>query len=64
MFWLPNVPKGYLTTNLQEIGSLKLIINGEYKTRITKLSKLAETERQETGNPAFRMLQILAALRD
>ena len=34
MFWSPNVPKGYLTTNLEEIGSLKLIINGEYKARI------------------------------
>ena len=43
---------------------LELVINGEYKWRVKALRKLAETERQKTGNQAFRVLQIIGALRD
>ena len=64
MFWSPYVPKGYLTDNLANISSLELVINSEYKRRINALQQKASQERQDTGNPAFRLLQILGALRD
>lgn len=64
MFWSPNVPKGYLTKHLAEIEDLELVINSEYKCRIMELQQRAQKEQQDTGNPAFRVLQILGALRD
>lgn len=64
MFWSPYVPKGYLTDELPNIDSLELVINSEYKRRVGELQRKASQERQETGNPAFRLLQILGALRD
>lgn len=63
-FWSPVVPKGKLTTGLAGIEGLELVINGEYKRRIGELQKLAAKAHQDTGNPFFRALQILGALRD
>ena len=63
MFWSPNVPKGYLTDHLANIPGLELVINSAYKRRVNELQQKAIKEHQDTGNPAFRMLQILGALR-
>jgi hypothetical protein len=64
MFWSPVVPVGYLTTNLAEIEGLELVINGEYKRRVQLLLGKASREKHDTGNPVFRVFQILGALRD
>jgi len=64
MFWSPHVPKGYVTRELANVEGLELVINGEYKRRVDKLLDKAEKEKQETGNPVFRIFQILGALRD
>ena len=64
MFWSPYVPVGYITSRLAEIEGLQLVINGEYKRRVGQLRKKARKEKQDTGNPVFRVLQIIEALRD
>ena len=63
-FWAPRVPVGYLTERLAEIDGLEVVINGEYKQRVDLLRHKARKEMQPTGNDAFRMLQILEAMRD
>lgn len=63
-FWSPVVPKGYVTENLAKIESLELIINGEYKQRVTELRQLASATTHDARNPVFRMLQILEHLRE
>ena len=63
MFWSPVVPKGYLTDNLPEIKGLELVLNSEYRKRVCKLRKKARSQKQDTGNPFFRSLQILEHLR-
>lgn len=63
-FWSPVVPVGYLTTNLEQISGLEMIINGEYKKRIEKLQELAKSETYDARNPVFRVIQILEHLRD
>ncbi|MBA7677210.1 hypothetical protein ES703_85461 [subsurface metagenome] len=63
-FWSPVVPVGYLTKHLAQIPDLELIINGEYKARVDRLLKLAKKCTHNACNPVFRVLQILAHLRD
>lgn len=63
-FWSPVVPVGYITSNLASVPSLELIINGEYKKRITELRSLAAETTHDARNPVFRMLQIFEHLRD
>ena len=63
MFWSPVVPKGYLTENLAEIEGLELILNSKYRECVTQLRGRARREKQDTGNPFFRSLQILEHLR-
>ena len=63
MFWSPVVPKGYITQHLKKIDGLELIINEEYATRITELRQRAREMANDTGNPFFRVLQILEHLR-
>ena len=63
MFWSPYVPVGYITEHLSEVDGLKLVINGAYKRCVGELQQMARNEHQDTGNPAFRVLQILGALR-
>ena len=64
MFWSPYVPEGYLTTRLAEIEGLQVIINRECKRRVDTLMGKARKERQDTGNPVFRVFQLLGSLRD
>jgi hypothetical protein len=63
-FWAPRVPVGYMTERLAQIDGLQVVINGEYKRRVDLLRKRARKEQQPTGNDAFRMLQILEAMRE
>jgi hypothetical protein len=63
-FWSPVVPVGYRTKGLAQIKGLELIINGEYKARVDRLRELAKECTYDACNPEFRVLQILAHLRD
>ncbi len=63
-FWSPNVPKGYITRNLAELEpGLELVINGEYARRVGQLREVARARKNNEGNDAFRLLQILEHLR-
>lgn len=63
-FWSPNVPRGYVTQNLAKLKpGLELVINGEYAKRIEELREAARTRKNNEGNDAFRLLQILGHLR-
>lgn len=64
MFWSPYVPKGYITSKLEMVDGLELVINGCYTRRVNELQDKARKEKQDTGNPVFRVLQILGSLRD
>jgi hypothetical protein len=64
MFWSPVVPEGYLTAHLAQIDGLQLVINCEYKRRTNQLLERARKEKHDTGNPVFRVFQILGSLRD
>lgn len=64
MLWSPVVPKGFLTNALAEIDGLQCVINGEYKRRIGELQALAANTTYDARNPVFRLLQILAHMRD
>lgn len=64
MFWSPNVPVGALTKGLSSIETLELVVNGEYKRRVAELAQCAGRQKEDIGNPAFRLLQVLEALRD
>jgi len=63
-FWSPYVPHGYRTEGLKQIKGLELIINEKYSKRVGELQEQAKKQTQDAGNPAFRVLQILAHLRD
>ena len=62
-FWSPYVPKGYLTNELPKLGNVELFINGRYRACIEKLRSRAKQEKHDVVNPAFRLLQILEAMR-
>jgi hypothetical protein len=62
MLWSPRVSKG-LEARLHAIKGLDLVINEDYTRRIDQLSEKARREAQDTGNPAFRVLQILGHMR-
>lgn len=63
-FWAPRVPNGKLLDGLAELHDLEVIVNGEYTRRVRELEKLAKKTHSDTGNPFFRTLQILGALRE
>jgi len=63
IFWSPVVPKGYITSELEKIDGLKLVINEKYTQYIDELRKKAKELTNDVGNPFFRMLQILEHLR-
>jgi Holliday junction resolvase-like predicted endonuclease len=65
MLWSPNVPKGKLTSRLTELErkGIELVVNKNYARRIGELTKMAREKVNDTGNPAFRLLQILEHLR-
>lgn len=64
MFWSPVVPRGYITSHLEQLEDLQLVINGEYKKRIEALSELAQNTTHDARNPVFRMLQIMGHMRE
>jgi hypothetical protein len=64
MFWSPVVPRGKLTERLKTIDGFELIINEEYSQCINELKEEAKKLTHDTGNPFFRVLQILENLRD
>lgn len=63
MLWSPIVREGAITNALRKIAGLELIINTEYTSRIRQLKAEAKKTTRDTGNPAFRFLQILTHLR-
>ena len=63
MLWSPVVPKGYITQKLERIKGLELIINEKYTKCIEELREKAQKTTRDTGNPFFRVLQILEHLR-
>ena len=63
MFWSPRVPVGNLTTELEKMRGLTKVINEEYAKRIDRLREEAKMRRNDEGNDAFRILQILEHLR-
>jgi hypothetical protein len=72
-FWSPVVPRGILTSGLDELQrrfeaeygvEIELVINGEYTNRVDTLRQRAAETKQSYDEPAFRFLQILEHLRD
>lgn len=63
MFWSPIVPEGHNTEGLRKINGLELIINDKYTSCINELRQKAKIMSNDTGNPFFRVLQILERLR-
>jgi hypothetical protein len=63
MFWAPRVPKGPLLDGLQELSLLQLVVNSTYTAHINDLIAEARKVTRDVGNPAFRLLQILARAR-
>lgn len=63
MFWSPYVPIGYVTTELQKIARLELVINKDYTKCINEMRKIAASKKNDLGNPFLRTLQILEHLR-
>jgi hypothetical protein len=62
-FWSPYVPRGFLTQGLAQLEGLELFINEGFTECVDELQARAATTRKDYGNPFFRSLQILAALR-
>jgi len=62
MFWAPKVSMS-VESELQKMKGLELIINDKYKANVEGLSELAKHGTNDTGNPAFRVLQILGHLK-
>jgi hypothetical protein len=66
MFWSPRVPKGILTSMLDEIEKtgLELVINNNYRKYLDYLRIEARKTTRDIGNPFFRALQILEHVHD
>ena len=64
-FWSLVVPEGKLTVLLHELEGkdVELVINEKYAERIEELKKVAREKKNNTGNAAFRLLQILEHVR-
>ena len=63
-FWSPRVPTGLLTAGLAAIDpELQLVINAGYTERVDRLRAAARARLNDEGNDAFRLLQILEALK-
>lgn len=70
--WSPVIPRGLLTSGLDELSEdfeakhgveIELIINNAYTDRIDELRDSARADKKGYGEPAFRFLQILEHLR-
>lgn len=62
MFWSPVVRPG-VKDGLKKIKGLELVINDDYAAYVQLLQEFAKKATYDTGNPAFRVLQILGHLR-
>ena len=62
MFWSPVVRES-TAIGLREISGLEVVINRDYTAYVRLLQELARTGTHDTGNPTFRVLQILGHLR-
>lgn len=59
MLWSPYVSRGKKLKSLEEISTLKLIVNSSYRNAISELQEVAKQTTKDTNNPFFRALQIL-----
>jgi len=67
MFWSPVVLKGKLTEAFnknEEFNELKFVINEKYTECINELREKAKELSNDTGNTAFRLLQIIEHLKN
>ncbi len=62
MFWSPVVRES-IASELRKIDGLELVINKDYAAHVGLLQELAKKETHDTGNPTFRVLQILGHLK-
>jgi hypothetical protein len=62
MFWSPVVRES-IANELKKISGLELVINKDYTAYVRLLQELAKRGTHDTGNPTFRVLQILGHLR-
>jgi len=62
MFWSPVVRES-IAIELKKINGLELVINKNYTAHVKRLQELAKKGTHDTGNPTFRVLQILEHLR-
>jgi hypothetical protein len=58
MFWAPLVGPG-VDSVLRQLHGLELVINKDYTSNVRALQELAKKGTEDTGNPVFRVLQIL-----
>jgi len=61
--WSPVIASGPLAI-LRALPGLRIVCNEDYARRIAVLQNRARTMSSQTGNDAFRLMQILARLRD
>lgn len=61
--WSPVVPSG-IVNRLSAVKGLTLVANEVYSARVWELAELAREYTAQTGNDAFRLLQILTHLRE
>lgn len=62
MFWSPVVRES-IASEFKKIDGLELVINKDYATYVEQLQERANKVTYDTGNPVFRVLQILGHLR-
>jgi hypothetical protein len=62
MFWSPIVRES-VANELKKISGLELVINKDYTAYVRLLQELAKKGTHDTGNPTFRVLQILGHLK-
>jgi Holliday junction resolvase-like predicted endonuclease len=60
-FWSPRVPSG-LAEMLEEL-DVELVVNEDFTSRVNELAALASTRTKQSGDDAFRFLQLLTHLR-
>ncbi len=58
MLWAPNVSDRILN-ELEDCEKLELVVNEDYTKQIKELIEKSKKESKTTGNPAFRLLQII-----
>jgi len=63
MFWSPVVRGDYIIGNLKKLRGLDLVINEDYTACMNILIEEAGSTTSDSGNPYFRILQILEHLK-